>query len=440
MQTAPSERQFYRYVLPAVASQLLLGFFVIVDGFFIGRSIGDTGLAAINLLWPIPALILAAGLGVGTGGSVVMAQALGAGERDRALAARGNTLLCLAGASVLLTAGLGVLFPPLLRLLGARDELYRPAYEYTAVVVLACGLQVFNAGLNPLLRGAGRTVAAMAVTVFSLLCNIALDWLFIAVFAWGMRGAAIATVTAQGLSAAAALACLLTHRALPMRARQLRPDARLCRRLLAVGVSPFGLSMSANVLIIFNNWQCIRYGGASAVAVYAVVSYVIGALQPLLSGVGEGVQPLVSFYHGAGDDALLRRVRRRALRLLLAGSAVLCAGVFWARGVLPALFGASEQTARACVPALLISAAALPLWGVVHLYASCFYAAGQAGRSLLLIYADPLAASPLCLLTLPPLLGVTGVWLAAPAAQVLLMLCLLGMLRGSFAQQAPRRG
>lgn len=97
--------------------------------------------------------------------------------------------MCLGAGTVLLTAALGLSYPWLLRLLGATGELYQPAADYTVVVVLAGGLQIFNSGLNPLLRGSGRTVAAMAIMIFSLLCNILLDWLFIAVFAWGMRGA-----------------------------------------------------------------------------------------------------------------------------------------------------------------------------------------------------------------------------------------------------------
>ena len=84
------EAKFFHYVLPAMASQLLTGFFIIVDGFYIGQSIGDVGLASINLLWPVAALITAIGLGVGTGGSVVMANALGAHDEARALQARGT--------------------------------------------------------------------------------------------------------------------------------------------------------------------------------------------------------------------------------------------------------------------------------------------------------------------------------------------------------------
>ena len=154
-----------------------------------------------------------------------------------------------------------------------------------------------------------------------------------------------------------------------------------------------------------------------------------------MSGIGEGIQPLVSFCHGAGDLAAQHHLQRRALRLLLAVATVLCAGTFLAREQLPLLFGASSETARESVPALLFAVASLPLWGVVRLYASCFYATGQTRRSLFFIFGDPLGASPLFLFLLPPMLGVNGIWAAAPATQALLFLCLLGMFR-----QDGRRG
>ncbi|MFQ7003492.1 MAG: hypothetical protein ACLRRT_07325 [Ruthenibacterium lactatiformans] len=153
-----------------------------------------------------------------------------------------------------------------------------------------------------------------------------------------------------------------------------------------------------------------------------------------MSGIGEGIQPLVSF---ATVRATLRPsiIYSAARCVYCCVATVLCAGTFLAREQLPLLFGASSETARESVPALLFAVASLPLWGVVRLYASCFYATGQTRRSLFFIFGDPLGASPLFLFLLPPMLGVNGIWAAAPATQALLFLCLLGMFR-----QDGRRG
>ena len=421
MRHQANAKTFFRYVLPAMASQLLMGFFIIVDGFFIGQKLGDTGLAAINLLWPISAVILATGLGVGTGGSVLLAAALGARDAQRAARARGNTLALLAAATAVLTAGLWFAFPPLLRAFGATGELYGPAADYCRVAVLACGAQIFNTGLNPLLRAHGLTVQAMAAMVAGLVCNIFLDWLFIFRLAWGMAGAAAATVTAQAASALLAALLLAAQRVIPFSAHEFLPSARLARNILRVGISPFGLSISASVLIMFHNWQSLAWGGASAVAAYAVVSYALGAAQPLLTGVAEGVQPLLSFFRGADDRDAERKLLRMARRMALAVGVILCAVMIVARGALPRMFGASDEVAALCAAALVLEALSLPPWGIVHLCGWYYYAVREVGLANLMIYAERLVLTAAFLYLLPLFFELNGVWAALGAAECLLL-------------------
>ena len=422
------QNKFWRYVLPSMASQMLTGFFIIVDGFFIGQRMGDVGLAAVNILWPIAAIIQATGLGLGSGGSVLLASALGAKNEEKAMRARGNALLFLGAASIFLTVVLWFTYPWILQWLGAQGELYAPAEEYVQVIILCCAAQVLNSGVNPLLRGAGRTFLAMSGMVMGLLCNIFLDWLFIMPLDMGMRGAAMATVLAQFLSAVFQLVCLVSQKEHPMRAAQFIPSFSLMRRLVITGLSPFGLSLSASILILFNNWQCLRWGGQSAVAIYAILSYLLGSLQPLLTGIGEGMQPLCSYCRGAGDEAGLRRLLLRGLRLVILFSTVLCAASILLRQWIPPLFGASETTAAGADFAIICAALSLPLWGVVRLFSSYFYATHQTKRSLLFIFGDPLVISPLCLYLLPLFAKLDGVWLAAPVAQVILVVLLGTML------------
>lgn len=433
MEHRADAKTFFRYVLPAMASQLLMGCFIIVDGFFIGRCLGDAGLAAINLLWPISAVILASGLGIGTGGGVLTAAALGAKDAERAARARGNTLIGLAAATAVLTAVLWLAFPPLLRLFGATGELYAPAADYCRVAVSLCGMQIFNTGLNPLLRAHGLTVQAMAAAVAGLFGNIFLDWLFIFRFSWGMAGAAAATVAAQALSAALAAAFLARQRVVPFSRREFLPSAHTLLRVVRVGIAPFGLSISASVLIMFHNWQALAWGGASAVAAYAVVSYALGAAQPLLTGAAEGAQPLLSFFRGAGDRAAERAVLRMARRTAVFTGAVLCALMIVSRDALPRAFGASEEAAALCAAALTLEALSLPPWGVVHLYASYYYAVTEVRLANMLIYAEPLVLTPAFLYLLPLFWQLNGVWAALCAAEcVLLILIFLAERRRKF--------
>ena len=408
--------QFWRYALPSMFSQLLNSFFIIVDGFFIGQNLGDAGLAAINVAWPIVALIQAASLAVGTGGAVRLATARGQGEQALALKARGNTLLLLGVLAAALSVGLGLTYPYILPLIGANAELYPLAAEYCRVVCLLAACQVLTTGLLPLLRGSGRAVTAMLLMVGGLLSNIALDWLFIQRFQWGLAGAALATSLSQGLCALAALPLLLAHKGWPVRLAQFAPSRALLAGILHYGVSPFGLSLSTSVILLITNLRALRYGGTQGVAVYAVLSYVLGSVIPLVSGVGDGLQPLFSFARGAGDWESLALLRRRGLALAV-GAALACSvGCLAARQALPLVFGASPAAAAEGAGAMWTLALAYPFMALARFCCSYFCAVGEPLAGSLLAYGEPLAAQPLFLLALPLVWGLEGVWIAYPAA------------------------
>lgn len=411
--------QFWRYALPSMFSQLLNSCFIIVDGLFIGRNLGDAGLAAINVAWPIVALIQAVSLAVGTGGAVRLATALGKGDEDEALTARGNAVLLLAASAVALGVGLGLTYPYILPLIGANEELYPLAAAYIRVVCLLTVCQVFATGLLPLMRSAGRTLAAMTVTVGGLLGNIFLDWLFIQRFQWGLPGAALATGLSQGACALAALPLLLAHKGWPLRLGQFAPCKRMIKGILHYAVSPFGLSISTSAILLITNLRALRYGGTQGVAVYAVLSYVLGSIIPLISGVGDGLQPLVSYARGARDWQGLCHLRRKGLALAVAVAVVSGVACFALRQVLPAVFGASPEAAAQGAAAMWTLTLACPFVAVVRFSCSYFCAVGEPLAGGILAYGEPLGAQPLFLFTLPLWLQLEGVWVAYPAAVML---------------------
>ena len=411
--------QFWRYALPSMFSQLLNSCFIIVDGLFIGQNLGDAGLAAINVAWPIVALIQAVSLAVGTGGAVRLATALGKGDEDEALTARGNAVLLLAASAVALGVGLGLTYPYILPLIGANEELYPLAAAYIRVVCLLTVCQVFATGLLPLVRSAGRTLAAMTVTVGGLLGNIFLDWLFIQRFQWGLPGAALATGLSQGACALAALPLLLAHKGWPLRLGQFAPCKRMIKGILHYAVSPFGLSISTSAILLITNLRALRYGGTQGVAVYAVLSYVLGSIIPLISGVGDGLQPLVSYARGARDWQGLCHLRRKGLALAVAVAVISGVACFALREVLPAVFGASPEAAAQGAAAMWTLTLACPFVAVVRFSCSYFCAVGEPLAGGILAYGEPLGAQPLFLFTLPLWLQLEGVWVAYPAAVML---------------------
>ena len=429
MQTSqPIERQFWRYTLPSMFSQLLNSLFIIVDGFFIGQNLGDTGLAAINVAWPMVALVQAVSMAIGIGGAVRLAMDVGRGDLESALKARGNAIVMLGIASLVFGFGFFVSYPTLLPLLGANEDLYSLAAEYIQVIAVLVSCQVFTTGLLPLLRGAGHTFSAMVLMITGLLCNICLDWLFIQVFDWGMRGAAFATTLSQGICALFCLPLLLSHKGWPLRREQFRPEPRRILGILHYGCSAFGLFISTSILILLNNLQALRYGGTEGVAIYAVLSYVLGSVIPLVSGVGDGLQPLLSNAQGAGNQKAVFHLRRKGACLAV-GTALVCSvGCWLLRAQLPLIFGAGPYAATESSRAMWTLILAFPFMAIVRFSCSYFCAIGSPTASSILAYGEPLVIQPIFLFLLPLFWKLDGIWISYPVSMIVMTILSLWLL------------
>ncbi|WP_066646724.1 MATE family efflux transporter [Christensenella timonensis] len=433
--SVPNEKQFWKYILPSMLTMFLCGFYAIVDGFFVGQAVGDLGLAAINIAWPIASFLLAAGTGIGVGGSVVMSTRYGKNDISGSQRAFGNTFFMLLAASALMTVLFSLLYIPILHLLGARGELLSAAGEYAQIVAAGSVFQILGTGIAPLLRNKGKTIAAMAAMVSGLVTNIILDALFVMALGLGIRGAALATVIAQALVALVGFILLYHKKENRIPLRMLKPEKGTVSRLLKIGLSPFGMTFAPSIVIILANLQCLAYGGTVAVAAYSVLMYVVTSAQGLLQGVGDGVQPLLSYFNGAKNQKAMQNVFRKALATVLVLGVALAAAALFFRTQIPVLFGASPEASVLVEAALFFSAFAFPFIGFSKLSSSYFYAIADVRTSALVIYLDPAVLTPLFLFTLPLFLGITGIWLLLPCTQASLTVILLLIYRRQAARQ-----
>ncbi len=403
-------REFFRYVLPSVAAFALSGVYCIVDGYFVGNRLGDLGLAAINLAYPVAAFFSAAGTGIGLAGAIRFAILRSQGHERESVRCFSGAALLLVAASALLMALVLAFAVPLLRLLGAEGEVLAPAVEYTRAIASGAFMQVLGTGLVPFIRNLGGAAFAMVTMCSGFITNVVLDFLFVWVFGWGMAGAAWATVLGQAVTALLAAGYLTVKRVGLARPGGFGP-------ILKLSLAPFGLTFSPQITAIFMNRALMAYGGDRAVAVYSCIAYVIYIAYLLLQGVGDGSQPLISRYFGEGRPDSLKRARSLAYisAAVVAGLCVL--GLFLLRGGVGALFGASAETNADTADILpLFLVPLLPL-AYVRVTISWLCATARAGLSYVLVYAEPVLT--LCLLAFMPGLTELGVWLAVPAAQII---------------------
>ena len=298
---------FFSFVIPSILAFALSGVYAIVDGFFVGNSVGDIGISTINVAYPIIALILAVGTGIGMGGAVYFSIFQAEGKPKEAGEFVAGTLWLLLAASIVMTALVLLLATPLLKLLGAQGDLLTLGQDYIYIMALGSVLQLFGSGLIPLIRNNGGAIFAMITMCSGFLTNIILDYLFVWVFHLGVSGAAWATIIGEGVAMAGGVGYLLykkqMHFAISREAMK-----RVTKSIVRIGLAPFGLALTPNFSLILINRFSASYGGEPAIAVYACVSYILTIVYLVLQGVGDGIQPLMSQFYGsaAGQCICLR--------------------------------------------------------------------------------------------------------------------------------------
>lgn len=413
-------RQFMHYVIPSMIAMLFSGFYSIVDGLFVGNSIGNVGLAAINLVYPIQVVLNATAIGVGIGGSVLVSIYRGEGkERDMEHSAIQTIILLLIFGAILPVFFLGTK-GIILNFLGAEGAIYKGADDYITTILIGGMLPVLGNGLNPIVRNQGKPIVATQNMVAGLVTNIVLDYVFIYKMNLGMFGAALATITAQGVVATMNVIYVvkLNHKNFKM--DYILPNIAKIKRIMKIAVSPFGQTIVPSIIIILTNWKCIEYGGDGAVAIYSVISYVLACAQLLIQGIGDGVQPLFSYYFGANKERELHYVYNKAFFLCSIFSVFLMVMTMVFSVQLAKYFNISPELMNETALALKTTAFAYAFFGVTRVTSAYFYATNHTKFSNLLIYIEPIVIAPAMLWIFTELFGLSGVWMAYPAIQVIL--------------------
>lgn len=415
---------YLRSMLPAVLAFAFSGVYAIVDGFFVGQYVGDNGLAGINIAYPMTALLQAVGTGIGMGGSIHMSISLGRGEDDERQSYLSTTLVMLLVSSGILLVTLWFAHPTLLRWFGATGGVFDCGQDYIRMIILGTFFQVLATGLAPVFRNLNSSLFAMCAMMAGFITNIILDATMIGVLKWGMAGAGLATIIGQGVTALLCLVMLvIRERNVPL--ARLRPHLWHVGRILATGLSPFGLTMSPNLVIMFVNLAAVRYGGQRAVAAYAVVSYVAVVIQLILQGVGDGSQPTMSLYFGQGRHKDVRFITKLAYSIALGAAVGFALLTIVARDWFPVVFGSSAQAAEMVAHVLCVIAIGYLGIAVIRVTIAYFYSTGLDRFAYILVYGEPILIVGL-LVVLPLGFGLEGVWLAIPAEQLLMALVALG--------------
>lgn len=429
-------REFFATVIPSMIAFALSGVYAIVDGFFVGNGIGDAGLSAINLTYPVVALVQAVGTGIGMGGSVLFTihRARDREQEARDYLAASRWLLLLA--SLVLTLGVSAGNRLLANLLGGRGEVLENGAAYLKYIGLGAALQVLGTGLIPSLRNMGGAFWAMVAMMAGFFANVFLDYQFVWVWGQGMEGAAIASVIGQGVTLLVALGYALYRQQFTI---SIQPGRLLpvSRRIFQVGLAPFGLALTPNVSLVLTNWFSAQYGGQRAIADYACISYIICILYLILQGVGDGSQPLLSRTYGSGDRAALQKVQQLACGMAEAVALVGCVIMYAGRDKIGALFGASAAVngdVAAIMPIFLLS---VPFVAFARIATASFYATDNSRLAYGMTALEPVLML-VFMLVLPLFGGQTMIWWSTTLARVGAAAAAVGLKKVVMRQQTSQ--
>ena len=402
--------------------------YILADTFFISLSQGPDGITALNLVLPLYGLIFALGSMIGIGSATRYALGKGSNTPDYHLYFSNSIAWTLLVGAVFVA--LGVAVPDgVLRLMGADNTILQVGHNYIRIVLCFAPLFMLNFTCTAFVRNDGAPRIAMAATLLSGLFNILFDYLLMFPLGLGMTGAALAT----GFSPVVSMSICLLHYLSPRNTIRLIPTLPSLRRLLSacqLGVVAFVGEMSSGVTTMVFNFILLHLAGNAAVAAYGIVANIALVGVALFNGISQGLQPLASACHGSGDTQGQSRIYRHSMFIGLCVSAVVVAVVVTFAGTLVAAFNSqhSAQLADYAIPGLRLYFLGF-LFAGANIVKSGFYSATGRGReSSILALCRGVVAIVAFAFLLSHLFGITGVWLAFPAAELFTLL--LGLVLG----------
>lgn len=412
-------RRIAQDCIPTVFSLLMSGLYGVMDGLFVGRAVGDTGLAAINIAWPIAAVITAVGIGIGSGGSVLYSNSNGKGEQERGEVVYHQTITLLFAAAMVLLIVLGFTYPAILSALGAKGDVYQKAVEYIQIIIFGAVFQVMGTGFIPMLRNRNLAFQAMVSMAAGMGVNGVLNYLLLFVVKIGIRGAAVGTIAAQFVVLVISSYLIYGRQKVHLKVVW---QHKMIGEILKIGISAFGLSLAPSIVLLFTNLQCLKYGGDAAVACYAVISYIVFPVQFMLMGIGDGTQPLMSFYSGAKKMEELRFVKKIASIAVVGMGAVFFVIVILVSKYIPDVFGMQMESQAYFGTGMAVSAVSFLFTGLAKFHISYLNATLQVKKAMQLIYGETIVVAPFLIFLLPYVFKINGIWLSLPGTQLIMLL------------------
>ena len=411
-------KRLLRFVLPSVVMLIFTSIYGVVDGLFVSNYVGKIPFAALNLIFPALQALGALGFMLGTGGSALVAKLMGEGKHQKANAVFSLLTYVTIGLGLAVSV-LGMIFlRPLALFLGATEEMLPYCVLYGRILLAANTCFMLQVQFQSFMVTAEKPGLGLVITTAAGVTNMVLDWLFIAVFGWGLAGAAAATALSQAVGGLSPLFYFIWTRKSPLRLGKARLDGQALKHTCLNGSSEMLTNLSMSLVSMLYNFQLLRFAGEDGVAAYGVLMYLSFVFLAIFIGYSVGSAPIISYHYGAQNHQELQNLTRKSL-VILALSSLLMTGLgVGLAGPLSSIFvgydaGLLAMTRRA----MTIYSLSFLVTGF-NIYGSAFFTALNNGPvSAAISFLRTLVFQIIAVFLLPLIWGLDGIWFAVLAAE-----------------------
>jgi putative MATE family efflux protein len=417
--TQDIKKLLIKQAVPSSIGILFMSVNILIDTIFVGQWIGSLAIAALTVVLPITFLISSLGMAIGVGGGSVLSRALGSNHQEKAKHVFGNQIMMTFLLSTIF-AVFGLIFSePMLLLFGAKGAIMQPAREFFIPIIISVPFLALCMMGNNIIRAEGKAKFAMVAMIVPAFVNIALDIIFIKWMNLGVFGAALATSISYFMCFLFVLWFFVSKSELKLQARHLKFQIPIIKEITELSFVTFSRQGVVSILAIILNHTLYIYGGEHSITVYGIISRMLMfALFPIL-GITQGFLPIAGFNYGAKNtkrvhESVIISIKYSAILATIIFAAIL----FFAQSIVT-VFTNDPKVIAETPNALRWVFAASPIIAIQLIGAAYFQAAGKAKKALFLtLTKQGFFLIPLVLI-LPHFLGIFGVWIAFPIADVL---------------------
>lgn len=409
-----------RYALPSIIAMTAASLYNMVDSIFIGHGVGVMAISGLSLTLPMMNIAAAFGMLVGTGGATLLSVKLGQQDYKSAKAILGNVMVMNAIIGTLLTVVLLIFLDEILYIFGASENTLPYARDYMQIIVAGNIISTLFMGVCDMLRSSGYPNKAMRAILIAVLLNCVLDAIFIFVFKWGIRGAAIATVVAQIVSISIASLHFFKKSSFVRFERGcFTLKAKIVKGMFAIGMSPFLMNLCASGVITIINRSLQAHGGDMAIGAYGIVNRFFLFFIMVIMGLNQGMQPIAGYNFGAGNYQRLIQVYKYTVMCAVGVSTLgfLAGEIF--PGAIASLFTTDQGLIDMARRGLRLVLVLFPLVGFQMVSANFFQSIGMASKAIFLSLSRQLIFLIPFLIIMPRYFGTDGVWISIPMADAM---------------------